>query len=204
MKKTDTLFDTIGELSLLGISVEEMDRELHKRYGEKCAVLVLDSTGFTRVTKSLGTAFFLSIVQKMRRVCVDIFKENKVIDWRNFADNMFAEFSTVDLALDAALSIHHHFDKNPINLMNEEDLFGACIGIGFGEMLRSENEGVYGNEMNLASKLGEDTAKRGETLLTQAAHDALSHPENFIIEPRRLEISGVDAPIYLVSPIATQ
>jgi class 3 adenylate cyclase len=41
-------------------------------------------------------------------------------------------------------------------------------GIGFGDVLDLEND-VFGLEVNLASKLGEDMAERGEVLLTPAA-----------------------------------
>ena len=203
MEKTDKLFDAIRELSRAGRTLDEITHALDSRFGEDCAVLVLDSTGFTRVTKAFGTVYFLSIIQRMRDTCVPIFTENDVVDWRAFADNLFAEFRTADAALNAALSIHRFFEENPIPLTNAEDLFGACIGIGYGRVLRSKNEGVYGDEMNLAAKLGEDTAKRGETLLTHAAYGAISHPESFSIEQRRLAISGVNVPIYRVFPIST-
>jgi adenylate cyclase len=36
-----------------------------------------------------------------------------------------------------------------------------------------EDHDFYGNELNLASKLGEDIAESGETLLTEAAHGQL-------------------------------
>ena len=35
------------------------------------------------------------------------------------------------------------------------------------------DDDFYGNELNLASKLGEDVADAGETLLTEAAHAQL-------------------------------
>jgi len=45
-------------------------------------------------------------------------------------------------------------------------------GIGFGEVLDLE-EDLFGLEVNLASKLGEDLARPGEALLTPAAAEAL-------------------------------
>ncbi len=44
----------------------------------------------------------------------------------------------------------------------------------FGDVLRSLSEGVFGNEMNLASKLGEDLAGNGEILLTESAYQEIS------------------------------
>ncbi len=201
MEKKDALFEAVKQLNERGSSVDIMDKELTSRYGETCATFVLDSTGFTRVTKSLGTAYFLSIIQKMRAVCVDVFNQNHVTDWRCFADNMFAEFPSVEDAIRSAFAIHQHFEKNPVALMNEDDLFGVCVGIGYGRVIRSEHEGVYGDEMNLASKLGEDVASGFETLITEAAKGAISNPRSLTIEPRRLKLSGVDVPVYNISPL---
>jgi class 3 adenylate cyclase len=45
--------------------------------------------------------------------------------------------------------------------------------VGYGEVLMVDEDDFYGNELNLASKLGEDIADPGETLLTEAAHAQL-------------------------------
>jgi len=43
----------------------------------------------------------------------------------------------------------------------------------FGDVLRIGDSDVWGREVNAASKLGEDTAKSGEILVTGAARAAL-------------------------------
>jgi adenylate cyclase len=45
-------------------------------------------------------------------------------------------------------------------------------GVGFGDVLDVEGD-IFGLEVNLASKLGEDLAKRGEVLLTPTAAASL-------------------------------
>ena len=47
-----------------------------------------------------------------------------------------------------------------------------CIGLGYGKILRTGDTDVWGAEVNAASKLGEDTARGGETLVTENAHTA--------------------------------
>jgi len=42
-----------------------------------------------------------------------------------------------------------------------------CVGMGYGDMLLVGDEDVFGAEVNAASKLGEDTAKAGEILVTE-------------------------------------
>jgi adenylate cyclase len=48
-------------------------------------------------------------------------------------------------------------------------------GIGFGQVLELEDD-VFGLEVNLASKLGEDLARPGEVLLTPSAAETLPAP----------------------------
>jgi adenylate cyclase len=42
-----------------------------------------------------------------------------------------------------------------------------CVGLGYGEMLRIGDEDVFGAEVNAASKLGEDTAKGWDIMVTE-------------------------------------
>ena len=70
--------------------------------------------------------------------------------------------------------------------------YRVCIGIGYGELLHAGEEGYYGDQMNLASKLGEDIAEGAETLVTNetaiAADDLLL--EDFVDE--FATISGIE------------
>ena len=57
--------------------------------------------------------------------------------------------------------------------MNEQLAFS--YGIGFGQVLELDHD-VFGLEVNLASKLGEDLARAGEVLLTPSAAEGLPAP----------------------------
>ncbi|MEM7650144.1 MAG: adenylate/guanylate cyclase domain-containing protein, partial [Cyanobacteria bacterium P01_A01_bin.70] len=74
-------------------------------------------------------------------------------------------FATPDAALEAT--------EHLLTELNAIDIH-ASIGIGYGEVLVVGDHNLYGNEINLASKLGEDIAGDDEILLTAAAHDALT------------------------------
>lgn len=57
-----------------------------------------------------------------------------------------------------------------VNLLLPEDCrLHASIAIGYGRILNIDEDDLYGDEVNLASKLGEDIAGRGAILLTEAA-----------------------------------
>jgi adenylate cyclase len=69
-------------------------------------------------------------------------------------------------------------------------------GIGFGTVLAIGEDDVYGDEMNLASKLGEDLARPEEVLLTPAAHAALAGTDTFTFQEVGVTISGLESPAY--------
>ncbi len=62
-----------------------------------------------------------------------------------------------------------------------------CVGIGYGEMLRIGDLDVFGREVNAASKLGEDTAKSGEILITKAAVDSTRAVDGVEFEFEKVE-----------------
>ena len=66
----------------------------------------------------------------------------------------------------------------------EEDKVHFCVGIGVGEVPRIGEHDVWGQEVNAASKLGEDTAEAGEILVTEAAY--LELKENKALSFKRL------------------
>ncbi|MDA3862248.1 MAG: hypothetical protein PF689_00095 [Deltaproteobacteria bacterium] len=197
-EKSSGLFDRIIELETKGVASGEINAKLFSEFGEECAPVVIDSTGFTRVTKKYGISKFLSLIANLRKNSTRIFAEHHVIANRYFDDNLFAEFPSVDLAVKAILELHDFYDNNQQQLFDKNDNFGVCAGLGWGRLLRSLNEGVYGNEMNLASKLGEDTADRGETLLTASAYRQLSNKDKYRADIRNILISGVNIDYYAI------
>ena len=57
------------------------------------------------------------------------------------------------------------------------------------------SDDVYGDEMNLACKLGGELGQRGEFLLTARAHEALGETER-LFQALEFETSGVAIPAY--------
>ena len=60
-------------------------------------------------------------------------------------------------------------------LRDVEERILLCVGLGFGDVLLVDEHELFGLEVNLASRLGEDTARPGEVLLTSAAVTALTN-----------------------------
>ncbi len=65
-----------------------------------------------------------------------------------------------------------------------------CIGIGFGRILRIGDTDVYRQEVNAASKLGEDTAKADEILVTDAVRVAAEGLKGVRFEPIDQAVPG--------------
>jgi class 3 adenylate cyclase len=197
MSEEEGLFDCIRRFSGQRSDRSRLEADVWDKYGSRCAMLVLDSSGFTRSTQESGILSYLMCIVRLRDMMEPILARFDCISWRAATDNVFAEFKTADGALEAALEIQRSVSAANIQVQNSGK-FGVCIGIGFGDALRSRSEGVFGNEMNLASKLGEDLADVGETLLTEAAYQEISDEYRNDIIARRTNISGVELSYYII------
>ncbi len=199
MSEPKGLFETLLELENADLDDTAPEQRIWDRFGQTCAVLVLDSTGFSRTTQQRGIVYFLSLVAKMREIGGRIFSGCGATGFRAEADNLFAEFPTADQALTAAFEMHCQLEESGLMLLESEP-FTVCIGIGYGRLLLSRTEGMFGDEMNLASKLGEDTATGGQTLLTEAAYSALQSKDHLTATRQMITIAGVALPYFEVAP----
>lgn len=190
------LFAYLQSLHARGLNPADYEDEVWARYGQTVAVLVLDCTGFSRVSAAHGIVHFMSRLVQMRDIVNDVFNTEGALRGRFEADNAFAVFSHPDAALRAARACHGEVASRALMLTDDEP-FQVCIGVGYGRMLYSETlEGFFSAEMNLASKLGEDTADGGETLITQNAFSSASAPMVAGATPAELQIAGLTARYY--------
>jgi len=149
----------------------EIDQQIYATFSETHAVLVLDMSGFSRLTIKYGIIHFLAMLQRLTTIAAPLISAHGGRVVKLEADNIFAAFDNVDLAVEAAIDILKGLAAVNTGLPNDLDL-SASIGIGYGEVLMLA-EDMYGSELNLASKLGEDLARASEVLLTKAAFDNL-------------------------------
>jgi class 3 adenylate cyclase len=190
------LFDYLHDLLARNIHPTEKQEEIWRRFGRKVAVLMLDSSGFSRTTQQHGIVHFLSQLMQMRNIIGDICQQHRSHAFRFEADNVYTAFDHPDDAIRAAWDIHGAIEEQGLMLTDEEP-FRVCIGIGFGDLLYSETlEGYFGEEVNLASKLGEDTAEGGETLISAATYIHASKALQVGFSPEVLKLSGIEAPYY--------
>ena len=151
----------------------EIDRRIRDRFAETHAVLVLDMCGFSRLTMRYGITHFLAMIHRLHGLVAPLVAAAGGRVVKTEADNVFAVFPDVAPAVGTARAIQRRLAAANVFLPDDWDLH-ASIGIGYGELLMVGGDDLFGGEMNLASKLGEDVAGSGETLLTDAAYQRLA------------------------------
>lgn len=187
---------------LLGRIIDEPDRrdeialEIESIFGQDKAILVLDMSGFSRTTRHHGIVSFLLMIHQMRLIASPPIAEHGGLLVKAEADNLFCLFDTAADAVRAASEIVRRLDAVNILLPEERRLY-ASFGIGYGRILNVGDEDLFGEEVNLACKLGEDVAGMGAILLTSAAHASLN---DATVKTREeaLSISGLSLSYYVV------
>ncbi len=157
-------------------------------FGQDKAVLVLDMSGFCRTARAHSIVLVLSMIYQMREIlrpCVESAGGRLI---KAEADNLFCLFDTVIDAARACRQIHSRLTEAN-KQMPVHCRLNVSIGIGYGHILNIEDKDLFGDEVNLASKLGEDIAGKGEILLTENAFAQLQKDDSLINE-ETIEISG--------------
>ena len=174
----------------------DIDAKITEIFGETLAVFVMDMSGFSRQTIRHGIIHFLAQIHRMHSICTPVVESHhgEVIKYE--ADNVFAVFPDVEQAVEAAIELDRSLEAANTMLPDEFDMHGE-FGIGFGNILVIENEDMFGSEVNLASKLGEDLAQRGEILLTDSAYKQVGEGKRQF-DPLTMSVSGLDLNVYRV------
>jgi adenylate cyclase len=176
--------------------IAEIDAQIRETFTETHAILVLDMSGFSRLTIRYGIIPFLAALQRLCAIATPIIRQHQGTVIKEEADDIFAVFPQVMLAVAAAVDILKSLATVNTGLPDHLDLY-AAIGIGYGEVLMVEDRDVFGNEMNLASKLGEDLARTNEILLTEAAYKQIAK-SYYSWEELEFSISGLEVTTYKV------
>ncbi len=152
-------------------SRQEINQKIWKRYGEKKALLVIDMSGFTRISKQYGAVHYLSMILRMQLTAEPIIKSFNGHLLKFEADNCFALFDNPADAIQTATTLNFALDAENIITPNELDIQISC-GVDYGNILLVDDD-LFGNPVNHASKLGEDIASSGEILVTKEAMESV-------------------------------
>lgn len=173
---------------------KRIDAAIRKQFEKKVAIFILDMSGFSKLVQRYGIIHYLAMIRRMRKIVGPAITRNNGVVIKFEADNCFAVFMKADDAVNAGVQINHDLGVANEVTADESDVH-VSIGIGYGPTLLACDD-MYGNELNLASKLGEDTAEKGEVLLTQAAKKECKKKREFTSFP--LSISGISMKAFKV------
>jgi len=186
----------LGEMIEAPEQRAELAQAVVEIFSQDKAVLVLDMTGFSRTTQRHGIVSFLLMIHQMQLIARPAVDAHRGLLVKAEADNLFCLFDTVADAVRAGQDILERLNAANLLLPEDRRLF-VSIGIGHGNILNVADEDLFGNEVNLASKLGEDVAERGEILLTAAARAQL-HEADILVREETVSISGLDVTYYKI------
>src|SRR4051794_35095742 len=169
---------------LLALQSGRMDQpQIDAKYLRRKAILDLDLTGFT--VHSFGDKQLQGLLRILdaQKVCIPVLREHRATLVRAFADDLVALFDDPGDALDAAFEIHRRIGVFNVSAHASTQPAQCCIGLGFGDVYAIGPNLAMGDEMNRAAKLGEDTARGTETLVTGNFYEALRGRANVTFEP---------------------
>ncbi|NJN72416.1 MAG: adenylate/guanylate cyclase domain-containing protein [Limnothrix sp. RL_2_0] len=168
----------------------QVDEVIWQVFGQDVAILVLDMCGFSRLSVQYGIIHFLAMIHQMEQASCPAIAGNGGQVIKQEADNLFAIFPRPDQALEAALDIFRAFEAMNEVSPAERNIYGS-IGIGYGKTLVIGEKDLFGAEMNITCKLGEDLAGQMEILLTPDAYTALP-VDRYACTTKSFAISGLE------------
>ncbi len=176
---------------------KEIDNLICKKFLTNRAIMITDSVGFTRRTYKHGIIQFLAVMKRIHDRLRKMIKANGGIVLGERADNFLALFESPGQAIATAIKLNQYLSKYN-RTVAEKDRYELCTGIGYGPVLYAV-DCVYGLEVNLSSKLGEDLAKGGEVLITENAYRTIKRSRRYKIKkPKKIRISAVSFQYYKI------
>ena len=154
----------------------------NQKYLRRKAILCLDMTGFTQSAMNHGSLFSLLRIFDVQKVCAPVFQQYNASRVRAFADDFTVLFEDPQDALNSALEVHRRILSFNSSELASKSPASCCIGIGYGDVYAIGPDMAMGDEMNRASKLGEDTAKAQETLITEGLYAAVAGNKECLFE----------------------
>lgn len=197
-----SLFEALDERATDAEGRKAFDEAIWAQCGVEGAVLITDLSGFTRTTKTHGILHFLAMFRRFQRACSPVINKHGGSVLKQEADDLFGIFVSASDAVDAGIDM-----LRAVEVLNEtaapEDQLGLALGVEYGSMIRLSDD-AYGDPVNVAFKLGEDIASRGQLLVGESAHKRLvdsgySFEGCNISDLRTVECSNVDVAHYMVT-----
>lgn len=185
----ETFYALIDELLRLPAAGREAaERRLRERYEVERAVLALDMSQFSLSVRRSGIVAHLCQIRRVQQLARPLVQAHGGEVVKCEADNVLAVFDRPADALEAAVAINRAIGAEAGSGAPDAALPTVGIGIDFGRFLLIPGKDAFGDPVNVAHKLGEDVARGGEILVTDAVRDRLGERA---LEPLALSIAGL-------------
>ena len=181
------LWQLVEERMQPDADLEAIDQRIWDLFGEEWAVVFTDLSGFSRQVAKFGIIHFLQIIREQQRMLLPLVAAHDGILIKAEADSFLLLFKKPHQAVRCCIAMQKACQAYSARRAAEEQVI-LCCGIGYGRILKIGDDDVFGHEVNLASKLGEDVAKANEILVTRAVMNAVA--DAFSVEEQQREYAG--------------
>ncbi len=180
----DRLEKLIQERLRPGIDKAAVDRRIWDLFGEEWCVMFTDLSGFSRRVAKFGIIHFLQTIHEAERLLIPVIERYDGILLKVEGDSFLVIYRSAPRALEAAVEMQRRVKEYNAERPAEEHVL-LCVGLGYGKVLRIGDADVFGAEVNAASKLGEDTARSWEILVTDAVRRKAGRARGVTFSPIR-------------------
>jgi class 3 adenylate cyclase len=157
----------------------------------KRAVVFTDTADFTTRTARHGILHFLMVFERLALAAPEALRESGGEIVKIEGDSLLLRFEDVARACRGVAAL-----ETLLAQLNRKRPADECLhfsyGVGYGDVLDLDRD-MFGLEVNLASKLGEDLARPGEVLLTPAAAASLDARALKRVVPHQIVTFGQSA-----------
>lgn len=197
MEPADRLvfWDLVGRYEDEPARRSEIEAELYQRFRRTLSILVVDTAGYTRGMTSEGVVPALVRLLRLERMLPFLVEPAGGTLLPREADNFMALLPDPSSALGCCRAILDEIRTQNEGVPPHAEL-AVSLGIGYGPVLVVGDDGPpFGEEVNLAFKLGEDVAGPNEVWVTEAAARALGEAGE-TLERLDLTLSGLPVAAY--------
>ncbi|MBD2577771.1 adenylate/guanylate cyclase domain-containing protein [Oscillatoria sp. FACHB-1406] len=158
-----------------------IDRRIWDLFGEEWAIMFTDLSGFSRLAAEFGIIHFLQTIYESQRLFSRCIDDYDGVTIKMEGDSMLVLFRQPLKAVECAIDMQRAAKEYNRDKIEVEQIL-LCVGLGYGKILSIGEQDVFGAEVNAASKLGEDTAKAWEILVTESLAEYIRGRENVALQ----------------------
>lgn len=188
----DRLSKLIDERIAPDADKARIDARIWELFGAKWAVMFTDLAGFSRCAAEFGIVQFLQTIAESQRLFLPCIDACDGILIKAVGDSMLILFRQPRDAVKCAIDMQGAAAAYNAERTDAEKVL-LCVGISFGDVLSIGGEDVFGAPVNAAAKLGEDTAKAGEILVTDSVAQHIAEMAELRLEQFASAPVGVEA-----------